>query len=202
MRTGLLGARALMSGSVKRFTSNVAPRQNMAEDKLVFGSILGFVGGLVILVYGAYEIYVAVTAQLPTVVVDAGIAGVVLGLLVMIVSALLASSPDFRVLLGVLIILFALISLVSLGGGDGVGFLLAVIGGACGIAFGDSEQLGPPYRAPPLSTAASDTAIPVKRPGVASIPPESQLALWKGCLQCGKVCPVDSPTCPNCGHTF
>lgn len=120
------------------------------ENKLVAGPILALVGGLLILVYGAYEWYVGATVQslgslagLPVTsvhgVVDAGIVGVGLGLLIMVFAVLHLFMPELHSFWGAGMILFAVVSIVSLGGVVGAGLLLAVLGGTACIVYGPVE---------------------------------------------------------------
>jgi hypothetical protein len=194
------------------------PEIPMSGEKLVFGAILGFVGGLVILVYGAYEVYLGMTMQsianlagLPVTdiagVVYGGTAGIVLGILIMILSVALAEYSDHCLALGGLLIACSLLSLVSFGGGNGVGFLLGVVGGACGIAFGSEEwlpgpehPLAPSLPAPPgsgLGSSATTSATGAEAP---SSPLASQVSLYRGCANCGKICSTTLTVCPLCGE--
>jgi len=190
----------------------------MAEDRMVFGAILGFVGGFVILIFGAIETYVAATlpsvssisglaGTVETILLFAGIAGIVFGLLIMILSALLSSYPEYNVSLGVLLIVLALLSFFIMGGGDGIGFLLVVVAGACGIAFGEAGQPFPdlyfPERVPrPWESPESSPEVAGERPAPPPAPLGPPVGPLKGCPECGKSCPADSPTCPNCGRAF
>jgi len=119
----------------------------MSEDKQLAGPVLAAVGGLVILMYAAYELYIAANVSsvsslngFPVTdignVMITGWLGVVFGLVIIFLSIVLVANPANHTACGAAIISLAILSLVSLGGGNGVGFLLAVLGGTCGIVFG------------------------------------------------------------------
>ncbi len=189
----------------------------MADGLRAAGPILGGVGGFVILVYGAYELYlgtVAASVFAPSglapglgEVVGGGVAGVVLGLLVLLLSALVWWAPDWHALLGFLVVLFSVLSLVSLGGGGGVGLLLGVIGGTCSIVFGPEDEsyaprTGPgssaPYEAPRESPPVAFGAAGDLSRGAS--PQAPSVARYRGCAQCGSVAPGDAGFCAQCGR--
>jgi hypothetical protein len=126
----------------------------VSENKAAIAPVLGVVGGLVISIYGAYEASLGLSIQslsnttgFPVnssvgIIVEAGWAGVVLGILMMAAAIGIAAAPISHSGLGVLLIvlsimsLFCVLSLGSLGGGDAIGFLLGVLGGTAGIVVG------------------------------------------------------------------
>lgn len=181
----------------------------MSEDKQIAGPILGLVGGLVILIYGAVEVYIAeVVSSIATLgglpvlniggVLIAGTLGIVFGLFIMVFSVVIAMFPDYHGGLGALIILFSIFSLVSVGGGNGIGFLLAVLGGTCCIVFGPG---GPPRS--PSTPQRSSAPSPAPEPPAS--PPMVADALGRtqhACAKCGKVSSIASPVCPSCGQKF
>jgi hypothetical protein len=189
----------------------------MTDNKAAAGPILGFVGGLVILVYGAYELYLAEILQSSANLagfpvngsllgfVDGGAAGILLGILLIITSISLAAAPDYRISLGVLIIVLSLLSLVSLGGGNGVGLLLGVLGGTCALVF---EPEGPTaeevrLRSEFLPGPPTNDEIPGSKPAPLAPPPAPRTRMagltHRACPGCTKVIPWAFTTCPNCG---
>jgi hypothetical protein len=117
------------------------------EDKQIAGPILAAVGGLVIVIYAAAEIYIgtfvtSVSSLNGFPVTDigglllAGWFGVFVGLAIVVLSVVVVGTPVEHGRVGALIIFFAFLSLVSVGGGNGIGFLLSVLGGTCSIVFG------------------------------------------------------------------
>jgi len=167
----------------------------VTEDKLLAGPILAFVGGIVVLVYGVYEWYQGSTAQsLASVVgfpvgsaggaVAGGIAGVVFGIIIAVSAAFAAIYPDYHASLGAWLLLLGLFSLVSLGGGNGVGFLLVVLGGTACMVYGpvDAERATAPSarRGEPPKPAYGYTC-----PACANlVSPDA----W-ACERCGKLMP-------------
>ncbi len=188
----------------------------MADGRRVAGPVLGSVGGFVILVYGAYELYVGTvvanlfaTSGLTTsagAVVAGGVAGIVLGLLVIICSALVWWATDWRVVLGLLVVIFSVLSLVSLGGGEGVGLLLGVIGGTCSLVFGPEDEPYAPRTGPGPSSPDTPPDSPRQASGTVGVPSRGTLPSgpsvprYRGCAQCGAVAPGDAGFCPQCGR--
>jgi Family of unknown function (DUF6114) len=162
----------------------------VSAERTLAGPILGFVGGFVILVYGAVEAYAGETYG-SSFLLDAGVAGIVLGLFVMVFAVLLAVYPEAHVVLGSFVIVFSIFSLVSVGGGNGVGFLLAVLGGTFGIVFGPeaTPSTNYPARSSPVPFGANPTASVSDHP-------------LRGCVACGKSSPATLTVCPYCGSKF
>jgi len=181
----------------------------MSDNKEVVGPILGFVGGLTILIYGAFEVYLAEVAStistlngLPVLdvggVVIAGILGIVFGLFIMVFSAVAGSYLEYGVGFGILVIVFSLLSLLSVGGGNGVGFLLGVLGGTFCIAFADEGYPSyEPARATP-SEIVPTPVLPSSSPATAA----AEGRLHRACLRCGKLSPITATVCPACGQKF
>jgi hypothetical protein len=181
----------------------------VSDSKEMAGPILGFVGGLVILIYGAVEVYLAEFVSsisslngLPVLdiggVLIAGFVGIGLGLLIMVLSGLSVSYPEHSAGLGVLMILFSIFSLVSVGGGNGVGLLLGVLGGTCCIVFAPDEARWSPPRQQSSTTpsSASDLTTP------SSPPVDAFGRTHQACPRCGTVSPITSTACPSCGQIF
>lgn len=176
----------------------------MSENKAIAGPILAFVGGLVILIYGAAEVYLAGLASsninlngLPVFDVQglsiAGWLGVLFGFIIMGLAGALAANLEYHIGLGVVIIFFSILSLISVGGGDSVGFLLGVLGGTAGIVYG--PEASPPY-VPPVRATPPTRSEGLPQP---SNPPSSARHL---CVKCGNVCSDVFTICPTCGNPF
>jgi hypothetical protein len=144
--------------------------------------VLAVVGGVLILLSSLLELSLVVALTQvgagPTIPPFwiTGIIGLVVGLLLIVCGVLLYFQPQHHVVYGVFILVFAVVSLVSFGGGFLVGFVLALVAGVLAIAH-RTEPLPPPfyYYAPPPF-------------------------LPRLCLRCRS--PVD-PTvrfCPHCGN--
>ncbi len=175
----------------------------LEENKLAAGPILGFVGGFVIFVYGAYEIYVGATVEslaslngLPVgglwAVVTAGFVGSVMGILVMGFSIGLLMAPDYHTVLGGLMILASVTSLVSVGGGAGVGLILGVLGGTCAIVFGPEDPSYSEPRPPVRDSAGNMPFSPQE-------PPKVDDPLLRACHSCEEEIPIEATVCPKCG---
>jgi hypothetical protein len=173
------------------------------DEKLVLGPVLGFVGGFLILVYGVYEAYLGYTlssisslAGLPVSslggVVTAGVAGGVLGILIMGLAVGLWISPESHAELGIFLVLLSVASLVSVGGGGGIGLLLGVLGGTCGIAFGpeDSEPYPPDATALGPAGSAASSAAPSA---------DWTARYFRACPSCHRVAPISDSSCHYCG---
>jgi hypothetical protein len=170
----------------------------MSDERLLAGPILGFVGGLLILIDGAIETFVGAQGLSlassagfslgpAETVLASGVAGIVLGLLIIVCSAALAVYSEYHGTLGVLIILFSVLSLVSLGGWIGPGLLLGVLGGTCGVVFGPEEvPISPSKRLP---TPEPPLTVPVDEFGRSH----------RACVACGRVSPISVKICPGCG---
>lgn len=97
-----------------------------SQSRRLAGPILGFVGGFLILLYGLAEVYIGSAPGPPGAlgglpiyslggVVEGGVAGGIIGLLVMIASIGLAYYPT-EVAIAYLIIILSVLSVVSVGG--------------------------------------------------------------------------------------
>ena len=189
--------------------------RDVESEPLLAGPILGVVGGLLILIYGAYEAWLGTVlrstasfAGFPTgditAVIVGGVIGVFLGVVVILCSVGLALSPERHRLLGSLIILLALVSLVSVGGGGGIGLLLCVLGGTCGVVFGPSklEPLETPAEILGTPAVAAPTAGPTSVPRGSTAPADEFGRTHKGCPGCSRILPLDTKKCPECGTSF
>ena len=109
------------------------------------GVILSLIGGVLVLADGAL---VAAAGGLASslglagggLIEGLGAVGAFFGLLLIVVAILLVVTPDHHLALGVAILIFSLLSIVS-GGGFIIGLILGVIGGILGIIFQPDEDL-------------------------------------------------------------
>jgi len=122
-----------------QFTGQPIAPQLSPLDKPTAAFILSLIGGIFILLWGIVIVAVGVAAENQTLglygggVVAIGGLETVLGLLVIIFGVLLYAMPEHHVVLGVLVLVFSIVSLIGLGGLI-IGFILGLIGGALGIA--------------------------------------------------------------------
>ena len=192
----------------------------MTEEHITFAAVLTFVGGLVTLIVGAIVIdaglnavnvtgTIALPSPAPGTLIALGIAGVVLGLFIIVLSLVLVGRPDYNVGLGAVIILLALVSLVGIGIGDGVGFLLTVLGGAVAMAFGpeDRYELARRRRAfgptsSPIATGVGGALLEPPAGGQEAPTPLQPPQTYRGCTACGKASVSSYAFCPHCGAGF
>jgi len=192
----------------------------MSDEHVTFAGVLAFVGGLLILIIGVLAIYagangltIAPNIGLPSSDVNTliflGIAYVVLGFFIIVLSLSLVAYPEYHVGIGALIIFLALISLVGIGLGEEIGFLLVVLGGATAIAFDPGDPNGVAYHQHgPETILTADVSDRGAIPGLATfegIPPSKTTGaptLYRGCVNCGKASPTSYESCPNCGGRF
>ncbi len=99
-----------------------------------------------------------------------GIAGLVIGIIVIISAIMLNSKPKEHKTWGIIILIFSILSVIGGMGGFGLGLILGIIGGALAISW-------TPTKSKPV------------------IPEEPT----KYCAQCGLQITTDAKYCPNCG---
>lgn len=183
----------------------------MADEKLAFAAILGFVSGLLVLIIAVIELIgVALAWSTISGLPVAGwvgylvAAGFLLGLLTVVCAALLVSHPEYHIGIGaVLLVLSVLVFfLVPVGV---IVFLPILIGGACAIAFGEGWYSLPDLPAgtsdgpPTHSGLASVDLDAMAEPSTPSAPSEHPPTLYRGCLNCGKFSPAGAVICSHCG---
>jgi len=146
-------------------------------EKPTAAFVLSLIGGIFILLWGAAIAAVGAYAQSVTFglagggIVAIGGLEAVLGLLVIVFGVLLYVAPQHHVMYGVLVLVFAIVSLIGLGGLF-IGFLLALIGGILGIV----------HKPTPPS------------PAVVYVQPQ------RVCPKCGVAVGTDVKFCPRCGN--
>ena len=187
------------------------------EDKLSAGPILGAVGGFVVLAVGGFEVCEALQVGAGNSIrgvpgegglVAGGLLGVVIGLVMMLVAFLLWSRPDLHVGLGAARIVPSQISLLSLEGGLGLGVLLGVLGGTCGIVYGPGSAIGEDPRQASRARASfaagsgSASPDPVGGTPAPGAPVSVGGRTHQACVRCGQVSPIGHSFCPSCGAPF
>lgn len=116
-----------------------------SDDRPLAGFILALIGGILILVDGVIVAALGGTASALGIaggglLVGLGALGAFLGFLVLVLAIVLFVAPDYHLPVGVAILVFSLLSLLS-GGGFILGLVLGVVGGILGIIFSPSEDL-------------------------------------------------------------
>ena len=133
----------------------------------VAGSILVIIGGLLMLLVGAFVAFVisSIVSSFhiggTTVLSSVLVLGPVFGLIVIIVGVLAIAAPDLKILWGVLAIVFAVLSLFSTAiGGFFLGFILALVGGILILV-----KTAPPPPTPMYQPMAPSMGAPPPPPG-------------------------------------
>jgi Family of unknown function (DUF6114) len=144
----------------------------------LIGGIFILLGGLAYVALGAFIGSLGVGGVGGAVALYGGI-GALLGILVIVGGVMLWVRPDQHIVWGILIIVFAIISLVfAFFGGFVIGFILALIGGILGLVFKPmATMMGGGMMMPGAGT-----------PGVMT------------CPACGGVVNMQTRTCTMCGR--
>jgi len=148
------------------------------NDKPIAAFALSLVAGILILVWGLLEFFglylIDLTYEVFLVAnVVALVFGIVPGILVIIGSLLLYVNPQHRTGWSLVILIFSIMSILSLGGFI-VGLVLGIIGGALGLRW---------------------------KPGQVSKPTVIQ-EIKRICPKCGRVLAEDVSFCPYCGKSL
>lgn len=145
------------------------------EDRPLGAVIVSIVAGLFILIDGAvvWSVGGAVASVSPVggaVVSGLGAIGFLLGFLILLLAIGAHRRPEHHTLLGVLIIVFSLVSLIS-GGGFLLGLILGLVGGIWLLVFEPDDEADHPAFGPAART----------------------------CRNCGRTTTGRDPYCPSCG---
>ncbi len=161
----------------------------MAE-KPTAAFVLGLIGGIFLLlgaiVIGIAAAFVASFGFGGLVAVFAAV-GFVCAILVLVGSVMLYNKPEAHTMWGVITLVFAIIAFGpwNLFGGFVIGSILAIIGGALGIAYKPSAPaMGMPGMAAPTGWGAQ---------------PQSPTMGVAHCTQCGAPLAPGATTCASCG---
>lgn len=172
--------------------------------------VLSLVGGIFILLWGLVIVAAGFAAQSAYILYSGDVIGLgavetILGLLVIVFGVLLFMTPEHHVVYGVLILLFAVVSLIGLGGLI-IGFLLALIGGILGITFKPEPDVVvvnpyPTYYPPgpagaPQPPGYGQPTYPVTYPAGAPAAPTAE----RYCPACGAPNSRSATFCAKCGR--
>lgn len=149
-------------------------RPGLAVALTIFGGLLVLTWGAVLLSFAnvpGYGFFPGLSAPLG----GLGSLGLLFGVLLILLAALLYRNPSAHRGCGIAIVLFSLLSLFG-GSGVVVGLVLGVIGGLAAIFF---EPSGP---------------IPVN--------PLEESPVEDACPWCDAPVPSDAPRCPSCGRSL
>jgi len=124
------------------------------EEKPTAAAVLSMVGGALVVAGGfaelAYAAYLSNlgnfafgTSERPAggIYYVLGGLGILLGIVIVVLGTRLLSHPDDNVTMGVLVIVFAVVSLASFWGGFVVGFPVAVVGGVLAVLWKPEERV-------------------------------------------------------------
>jgi hypothetical protein len=175
--------------------------------------VCGIIGGAAILLVSAFEIALGawcattscnfVFGGVPDVYIASGILGVVVGAMVIVFATLAYLRPEHHVAAGIMLIVFSILSLVSFGGGLGIGFVLTLVAGILAIAW----QSGPQYLGyQPVFPAPYPYSFPSPYSAPAPVPPTAPVAaapaVQRICLKCGRAVDLQANFCSHCGNTL
>ncbi|HEV2448917.1 MAG TPA: zinc ribbon domain-containing protein [Thermoplasmata archaeon] len=156
----------------------------MSEPRPVLSFVLTLVAGVLVLVNGVLLLIAGSIANslgyatASSLLSGIGALGFGIGFLLMILAGVLWIIPESHLVLGILIIVFSVISLFG-GGGFLIGILLGVLGGIFAIVFETTEE------------EAELGYLPTV---LAATPPAPAT-----CWNCGRAWDAGSATCPACG---
>lgn len=128
------GRNLLATAAFKRTRRN---KRKMAEKKPLFGMLLSFIGGLIIIIASILAaINITIVFGSLNLIPMTGIYAFVWGILIIIFSFLLFMKPKSKMYWGLLIIIFAIVNILL--GYDiiFIGSILALIGGLVGWLMG------------------------------------------------------------------
>lgn len=142
--------------------------------------VLAIVGGVFIILAAVLEILIGEADNALTIgfgggtYILSGLAGLVIGILVILFGILTYTQPQHHVVLGVLVLVLSILSLISFFGGFLIGFILGLIGGILAIVHNPfpPQMFGQP------------------------MPPVVQ----RICPRCGRVIDPSVRFCPHCGN--
>ncbi|MCQ5375965.1 MAG: DUF6114 domain-containing protein [Methanomassiliicoccales archaeon] len=108
------------------------PRKTRPEGAIILSMIAGvfiMINGLIVAILGAVMTFMFIPAGIIVL-----IAGLILGLVVLIAAIKLSQRPEDNITWGVIILIFSLLSIV-IGGGFIIGMILGFIGGLLAIVW-------------------------------------------------------------------
>ncbi len=171
--------------------------------------VSGLIGGIATLVFAVLEIDLGSSCQVsnscvlgfggtPAVYIASGFLGAAVGALTVLFATLAYSHPEHRVIAGVMLVVFSILSLISFWGGFGIGFLATLIGGILALAW----QPGPDYLGyqPVFPAAYAYPAAPA--PYYAPPPAPPAPVIQRVCLKCGRAVDLQAKFCSQCGNAL
>ena len=182
------------------------PYQDPPLAKPVAAFVLSLIGGIIIVLWGAFILLIGATFSdfgvFASGVLFIGFIELITGLLVLALGIGLYVAPQHHLAFGIVILISSIASLIG-GGGLFLGFILGLIGGILGIIHHPEPAvyMGPPpgYYAPmaPSQPYYGQPAAPPGYPGFQAQP--SPPAQPRYCPSCGAPNAVGTAFCGNCG---
>lgn len=160
----------------------MSPMAAAPQERMGSAFALSLASGILIVLGSLVVLF---TSFIPVVF---GIASLVFGTIVLFASIQLYALPRQHVTWGVIILLFACLSVVGFGGFV-AGMILGIIGGALGISWRPQRTLYPYGSA---SAPGAYGGVPIGPYGVPLVP-------WRMCMGCGRWIPWAYNVCPMCG---
>lgn len=167
--------------------------------------VLSLIGGIFVLLGGVTQAFIgslissigtssgaANATGVGTTVGILGIAGIILGIIMIVGGVMMYSNPSSHTMWGVIVLILSLVSFATSSfGGFVIGFLLGLIGGILGLVFKPSMapgmMPGQPMGSMPMGSMSSmGTAAPMGQMGTT-------------CKNCGASIPAGASRCPSCG---
>jgi hypothetical protein len=147
---------------------------------VIFGGVtLAFVGSLI------GSLNVTGTGAASSTALGLGIAGVIMGIIMVVGGFMMYSKPTSAKMWGVIVLILSIISWVTALGGFFIGFLLGLIGAILALTF--KPTMAPSAMPPPMMSSSMP---------MGSAPMGS---MGMTCKNCGASIPAGATRCPSCG---
>ena len=166
-------------------------------DKPTAAMVLSLIGGLFVIFGGAALAFVGSligslnvtgTGAASNTALGLGIAGVIMGIIMVVGGFMMYSKPTSAKMWGVIVLILSIISWVTALGGFFIGFLLGLIGSILALTFKPTMAPGavPP---PMMSSSMPMGSAPMGSMGMT-------------CKNCGASIPAGATRCPSCGASL
>ena len=163
-------------------------------DKPTAAMVLSLIGGLFVIFGGAALAFVGSligslnvtgTGAASSTALGLGIAGVIMGIIMVVGGFMMYSKPTSAKMWGVIVLILSIISWVTALGGFLIGFLLGLIGSILALTF--KPTMAPGAMPPPMMSSSMP---------MGSAPMGS---MGMTCKNCGASIPAGATRCPSCG---
>ncbi|TMI20489.1 zinc ribbon domain-containing protein [Candidatus Bathyarchaeota archaeon] len=163
-------------------------------DKPTAAMVLSLIGGLFVIFGGAALAFVGSligslnvtgTGTASNTALGLGIAGVIMGIIMVVGGFMMYSKPTSAKMWGVIVLILSIISWVTALGGFFIGFLLGLIGSILALTF--KPTMAPGAMPPPMMSSSMP---------MGSAPMGS---MGMTCKNCGASIPAGATRCPSCG---